>query len=271
MLPFRHLGNRLHGTYDAESGRETPNVERREPAHCPGRRSWSSTWCARASDRGRDPGPRQLGADRRPARSAGRDPDGAGHARAVGRPPRRRLLPRDRPADPGLHQHRPGGDQHGRRDGDGLRRLDRRGAAHRLAPHVHARRRPAPGARAPPCRRQPADLRAGRQGVVAAVAGRRAAVRPAPGLEPDALRPARADPARPADGRPGRHRRGRPARSRAARGTRPGPAGRRRRRTRGGPASLGASGRSSSPAAARSWPRRRPRSRPSPSGSARRS
>ena len=61
------------------------------------------------------------------------------------------------------------------------------------SPHtVHARRRPAPGARAPPRRRQPADLRAGRQGVVAAVAGRRAAVRPPSGVERDALRAARA-------------------------------------------------------------------------------
>ena len=64
--------------------------------------------------------------------------------------------------------------------------------ADRLAAHVHARRRPAPGARATARRRQPADLRAGRQGVVAAVARRRAAVRPPPGLERDGLRAARA-------------------------------------------------------------------------------
>ena len=43
-----------------------------------------------------------------------------------------------RPADPRLHQHRPRGHQHGRRDGHRLCRLDRRGAADRLA-HTYMR------------------------------------------------------------------------------------------------------------------------------------
>ena len=93
------------------------------------------------------------------------------------------------------------------------------------AAHVHARPRPAPGARAPPRRRQPADLRAGRQGVVAAVAGRRAAVRPPPGVERDD-RPGgrgRSCSTSPmdvqAEAADVRH-----ARSGAARGARPGPA-----------------------------------------------
>ena len=61
------------------------------------------------------------------------------------------------------------------------------------SPHTYMRGHgAAPGARAAPRRRQPAHLRAGRQGVVAAVARRRAAVRPAPRLERDDAPGARA-------------------------------------------------------------------------------
>ena len=140
------------------------------------------------------------------------------------------------------------------------------------SPHTYMRgARPAPGARAPPRRRQPADLRAGRQGVVAAVARRRAAVRPASGLERDGLRPARARSSSTCRWTSRPTRRGPPPRPRPARGTRPGPAGRRRRRAGGGaPARREAAGHRRRRRRDHR-PRRRPRSRPSPNASARRS
>ena len=202
-------------------------------------RASSAVWCAdrrrvsRApgrARRGRHPGSRQLGRHRRPARPPGRDPDDPGHARAVGRAPRRRVLSRDRATHPGLHEHRSRRHEHGRRHGHGVRRFDRGRAAHGLGAHVHARGGAAPGARPAARRGQPAHLRARREGVVAAVAGRRAPVRPPPRLEPDAVRAAGPDPARPADGRPGRGGRGQPPGARPARGARPDPSRGRRHR-----------------------------------------
>ena len=257
----------------APAARETLTLERRDPAlpyRRPDRRRIPRP--TRRRIRGRDPRPRLLGDHRRAARPNGPHPDDPGDARAVGRPPSGRLLPGERPADACLHEHRAGRDEHRRRDGHRVRRLDGGPAHHRLAPHLHARPRPPPGARAPPSRRQPAGLRAGRQGVVAAVARRRPAVRPPPGLERDALRPARARSSSTCRWT---------SRRRPPRSSCPDPE-RREARGRVRPAAddveraakllaIGASGRSSSPAAARSCPRPGRRSRPSPSDSGRRS
>ena len=268
VLPFRHP--RVIDYIDSARG-----------SHCPRPRASSAT--VRRADRrrvsrppgrpgrGRHPGPRQLGADRRPPRPAGRDPDRAGHARAVRRPPRRRVLPRDRPADPRLHEHRPGGDQHRRRDGHRLRRFDRRRAADRLAAHVHARRtacsRSSSDATSPTTRGS--SSRSSRSG-----GSRRASTSCRSSCTGPGTRWSPAGPGRSCStcrwtSRPRRPRSSSPtppSARRAAGSGRPPTTSSGRRRS-----CATRAGRSSSPAAARSPPRRRPRSRPSPSGSGRRS
>ena len=174
-----------------------PAVANRDAS--PVRRSSSSTWCARASPTRSASPATDLGPDRRPARSARCDPHRPGDARAVGGAPRRRVLPGDRRVRSSPSRASARG-RRTRSSGWRTAYVDSTAVAlmtgsahtymrgHGLLQELERRH----------ARRQPADLRAGRQGVVAAVAGRRASVRPAPGLERDASGRPGPGPPRPA-------------------------------------------------------------------------